>query len=99
MLEGGCVLRVSRSCLLHCLIVWWWFVLAGFACVHNCWWRGCCLGEYEAWFATGGVWVDFLVSCLLHVGLAVGMPQEDVCTCAQLLMAGLSCLKVAAFFG
>ncbi|KAF6251281.1 hypothetical protein COO60DRAFT_653254 [Scenedesmus sp. NREL 46B-D3] len=29
----------------------------------------------------------------------VGMPEEDVRTCAQLLVAGQSCLKVASFFG
>lgn len=29
----------------------------------------------------------------------VGMPEEDVTTCTQLLTAGLHCLKVAAFFG
>ncbi|WIA37453.1 hypothetical protein OEZ86_014371 [Tetradesmus obliquus] len=34
-----------------------------------------------------------------HSPPPVGMPEEDVRTCAQLLVAGLSCLKVAAFFG
>lgn len=28
----------------------------------------------------------------------VGMPEEDVRTCTQLLKSGLACLKVSAFF-